>query len=85
MEFSQVLLLPSVKGKGKYFLGLMKHWTMTAHGEGKCSCTNCSFGSRGGEWSALRPGHITHKRRAPEPVWTFWRTEKSLLPGLNVT
>jgi len=84
-NFLRSCYFPSVNGKGKYVLGLMKHRIVTAHGEWKCSCTNCSPGSRGNEWSASRPGHITHNRRAPEPVWTFWRTEKSLLPGLNIT
>jgi hypothetical protein len=61
----------SLKGKGKYVLGLMKHRAVKAHRELKCSCTNCSLDSRGSEWSASRPGHITYNRRAPEPVWTF--------------
>jgi hypothetical protein len=53
-------------------------------GSGSVVAQIVGLGSRGSKWSASRPGHITHNRRAPEPVWTFWRTEKSLLASLNV-
>jgi len=48
----------------------------------------------GGQWSASLPGHFTARRKSPwypfgrrlggwvqEPVWTYWRREKSLVPA----
>ena len=57
----------SLKGKGKgiYVLGLMKHRPMRARG---VVAQIVGLGSRRSELSASRPGHITHKRRAPEFV-----------------
>jgi len=54
-------------------------------GSGSVVAQIVRLGSRRSKWSASRPGYITHNRRASEPVWTFWRTERSLLPGWNVT
>jgi len=42
----------------------------------------------GGEWLTSRPGRFTPGKktgsgRTSQPVWTFWRTEKYLVPTEN--
>jgi hypothetical protein len=62
----------AVKVKVKLSLCLPKHHAMKTYwGSGGIAPRILDFGTRWGEWSALRPGHFIPRERAPGTHWIW--------------